>query len=160
MKRLTKHALLLTSLVVAAVLSGCSGYQLRGKVVPGKQSSVQVVSRDDPRFNRRGIDGVEVTVTLDPESLDNKRVGSGETGSKGGFALPVDVMGGGFLEHEVMVAAIKKDFATAKRIMMLPGGNRRLLITLAEGQSTRPQRKGQALEEALQESEPYMEQMK
>ena len=151
-------AIALSALVL--LLSGCQSYQLRGKVVSGAQSQIKIVSKDHPRLHQRGIEDVRITVTLDPQSLDNKQVASGHSSKQGSFSLPVEALGAGFLEHVVMVAAVKEQKKTAKRILQLPGRNKRLLIVLTDGRSTQPRHKGQALDEVLEESEPYMEQVK
>lgn len=151
-------AALLVVLTLATV--GCGRYRLQGKVVPGDESSIALVSPDDPRLERRGIRDVDLTVTLDPRSLGNEQVGSGQSDLRGAFALPVDAMAPGFLEHEVMIAAVKDNHETASRIMMLPSEDRRLLITLTEGRSEPPRRKGEALDEALEEARPYLERVK
>jgi hypothetical protein len=139
------------------MLAGCGSYQLKGKVVAGEESTVAVVAEDDPRFNRRGIEGVSLSAILDPQSLDHEKVGSARSGRAGRFALPVDAMGAGFLEHEVMIAAVKEHYATATRIMPMPGSRSRLLIVLAEGESTEPRLKGDMLDETLEMGEQYME---
>jgi len=147
-------SLLLLALLV--LLPACSGYQLRGKVVEGKTSTVELVSADDPRLEKRGIGGVTLRATLEPESLDHERVGSGQSGGDGSFVLPVDAMGAGFLEHQVQIAAIKEKYETAARNMQLPGQDYFLLITLQPGNSTEPHLKGDALDKTLEMSEPYL----
>jgi hypothetical protein len=138
-------------------LGGCGAYQMKGKVIRGDESRIAVVSRDDERLKRPGIGGVTLRVTLDPESLNNQQVGSAESDGKGRFAVPVRATGAGFLQHEVRLSAIKDHYATATRIMSLPSSSKRLLIILAEGQSTDPKRKGRFMDETLDMSEPYMD---
>jgi hypothetical protein len=143
--------------LIGLALTGCASYELRGKVIRGDASRVELVEADDQRLEQRGLGGAKVLVTLDPQSLDNERIGAGQSGGRGGFALPVDVLGPGFLQHEVQIAVVKSDYETAARIMSLPPKKKRVLITLSPGRSTPPKRKGDVLDETLEMGEPYLD---
>jgi hypothetical protein len=142
--------------LLAVLATGCSTYRLQGKVVKGDTSAVRVVDANDPGLDRPPLGGVELTVTLDPRQLDHKRVGSGMSGGRGQFSMPIDALGAGFLEHQVQVAAVKEEFETATRIMPLPARDKRLLIVMTAGKSKPPPKKGAVLDETLEMSEPYM----
>jgi hypothetical protein len=135
---------------------GCGAYQLRGKVVAGLSSSVEVVSSGDARLDGPGIAGARVEGWIDPERLDRERLPARTSGPDGGFAIPVSSTGAGLLEYEVWVSASAPQRAAASASLGLPGADRRLLITLGPGDGRSRQRYGDPMRETLELAEPYL----
>jgi hypothetical protein len=101
---------------------------------------VAVVSDDDPRLNQQGVEGADVQVVIDPESLNRKILPEVQTDSTGRFAIPVGEPGAGFLEYQALVAAHAPGYRLATETIPLPPADKRLLITLPTGKDTyRPQ---------------------
>ncbi|MFA9477228.1 hypothetical protein ACERK3_02855 [Phycisphaerales bacterium AB-hyl4] len=150
----TSGALLLTCCALLA--TGCSSYQLQGKVIEGPSSGIYIVSADDPRLNEPGVPQARIALTLDPERLSAKSIGSGASDSDGWFNVPVDEFGAGFLEHDVEVLARQQGFTPAYQTIRLPRSSRRLLIVLAEGTDRVSPRRGDVIDETLRLGEPYM----
>lgn len=140
------------------LLTGCSGYQLRGKVVDGPTSMVMVVDEHDPRLNQAGLEGASVEVTVDPRSLGRKRLPAVTSEGDGSFAVPIGEVGAGFLQYDVRVLARLAGRQSAEDEMALPGGDKRLLIILAPGQDTYQPTGGadDFLNETLEMSRPYL----
>ncbi|MCA9312249.1 MAG: hypothetical protein KDA21_13630 [Phycisphaerales bacterium] len=115
---------------------GCSSYQLRGHVVRGDASFIQVVDRDDPRLQEPGLPGAQVALTLDPEKLNRKMLGSAMTDGNGDFAIAVEETGAGFLQYDIGLRASGKGMISAWNFMRLPSSGKRILITLQRGQDT------------------------
>ncbi len=133
---LLPFALLLAAL--ALVLGGCSSYAVRGVVVMGPTSYVELVDADDPRLTQgQPISGAVVRTTVDPSSLNPIRLTGVTTGAVGEFAVPVDEFGAGWLEYELGVVVRRPGFAPAEGFMRLPPAGKRLLVTLGAGQDRR-----------------------
>ncbi len=140
----------------ALLIGGCGGYQLRGKVVPGPASNIQVVNKDDPRLNRPGMPGASVSVMIDPEQLNREDAGSTAADVDGGFALPIDAVGAGFLEYDVQVVSRLNGYSPAVRTIRLPGSDKRLLITLAPGDDRHESGYHDIVDETRRLGEPMM----
>lgn len=150
---------LLSSLLVllATGLTGCGGYHLRGKVVEGPVSSVAVVDQHDPRLEGPGLRGASIQAVIDPNDVGRKRLNTQHSGDDGSFAIPVGELGAGFLEYEVQVVGRATGFESAVGTFPLPGGNKRVLITLTPGRDTyKPTGSDAFLDETLRMSEPYL----
>lgn len=117
-------------LVLAA---GCGPYVLEGKVVEGDASAVQAVTADDPRLEKPGLGEARIELTLDPESLGREDVASRRVRPDGTFAIPINVFGAGWMEHEFGALVRQEGYSSAYRVFMLPGGDQKLLVTLKEG---------------------------
>ncbi|MEM1444864.1 MAG: hypothetical protein AAGF84_02320 [Planctomycetota bacterium] len=139
------------------VLGGCSPYAMRGRVIEGHRASVEVVSRDDPRLTLQepGLADAMVSVTLDPEKLNARSIGSGVSDATGNFAIAVDVAGAGVLLHDVEVLAQRQKFFDASSQFVLPGKNQRVLITMTTGTQKRVDERP-LLERTLEEAQPYL----
>ena len=121
-------------------IAGCATYELRGVVVVGKNASLIVVDEDDARLKQPGIEGADVQVVIDPQSLNRTILPEGQTDSAGRFAIPVKETGAGFLEYQAMVATHAPGHRLVTETIPLPPANKRLLITLPTGRDTyRPQ---------------------
>jgi hypothetical protein len=117
----------------AALLGGCSTYQMRGRVVEGLAPEIRVVEADDPQLQRPAVNGVRIEVTLDPQSLGRKTLTPVTTNEAGEFALPIDEIGAGMLVYEVQVLARRPGYKHAAEFVKVPGADKRLLIVLAPG---------------------------
>lgn len=155
MKRLVAVTLVAMFLLPGGV--GCSSYAMRGRVIEGHRAAVEIVSRDDPRLTMQepGLADASVWVTLDPEKLNARAIGSGVSDATGNFAIPVDVAGAGVLLHEVRVAATRPKFLDASDQFVLPGSRQRVLITMASGTPNRVDERP-LLERTLEEAQPYL----
>lgn len=153
----TKVTLAILLLTVLAA-GGCASYKLRGTVIEAKESRILVVNADDPRLNQRGLGGVSIKVTQDPESLGRKKVGEGESDGQGRFAISISSFGAGFLEYPMAILARRQGHTPAIVHMQLPGSGRRLLIELAPGQdsATGVGDGSDLLNNTLKESQPYL----
>lgn len=154
-----KRLALLSSLfaLLAAGLVGCGGYHLTGKVIEGPVPSVSVVDRHDPRLEQPGLAGASIQAVIDPNDIGRKRLDPQSSGGDGAFAIPVGKLGAGFLEYEVQVVGRGAGYQSAVNTFPLPGGDKRVLITLTPGRDTyRPTGSDQFLDETLRMSEPYL----
>ena len=145
--RLTAAALL------AAALTGCGPYTLRGLVVDGPDPGAWVVSPDDPRLESVGVPDASITLVLDPRSLGRKELGRFLSDSEGRIAIPVDVLGAGFLEEDFGLVVRRAGFQTLDETIRLPSGDNRLLVVLKRGPDTyRPPT------DPFREARPYLNQ--
>ena len=145
-------------LVAALLLGGCASYKLRGKVIEGTTPGVFVVDQDNERLQTSGVPGAVVALTLDPGRLNAKRVGSDISDMNGTFAVPVGEFGAGVLEYNVRLDARLEDHEPASETLMLPGGDKRVLIVLAPGDGSGKAPKNETfLEETMRMGKPYMD---
>jgi len=147
----------LAVLLLCVVGWGCETYQLRGKVVAGASSSIEVLRAGDDRLDGPGIAGARVSGWLDPDRLDRERLPSRSTEPDGTFAVPVSATGAGLLEYDVWLTASASQREAASRVMRLPGSDKRVLITLGPGDGREESRYGDPLRETLEMAEPYMQ---
>lgn len=131
--------------------AGCGQYVLEGKVVEGEASAVQTVTPDDPRLEKPGLGQAQLVLTLDPNSLGRERIASQTVRPDGTFAIPVDVFGAGFLEHKFSARVRLEGYNSAFEVFMLPGGDQKLLVTLAPGRD-----QYEEPDEALEESKRFL----
>lgn len=117
------------------VLGACS-YTLQGRVIRGEASYAEVVDASDERLTdpRAGIGGVSVHIQADPNHIRRKTLGRVSSGRDGMFSLPVSEFGAGLLDYDIGAFARRQGYEPAEGFFKLPGGSRRLLITLAPGQ--------------------------
>ena len=116
-------------------LPGCGSYQLKGRVIPGDFSMVEVVDSSDPRlYEGAGVPGASIVLETDPERLGRKVVGTTVSGAEGDFATPFSEPGGGFLIYDVGVNVSRPGYQPARHYFQLPGSSKRLLVTLAPGE--------------------------
>ena len=154
MMRMT--VILCSVVFLAAMVSGCTTYKLRGKVVDGDVSSILVVDPDDPRLKQPGIAGVGIQLMLDPQKLSRKQAGQTTSFAYGTFSLPVEQTGAGFLEYQAMVTARMARMSPAVRIMPLPPEDKRLLIMLAPGEDRVNRYQYDIIEETRQLGDEFM----
>jgi hypothetical protein len=128
-------AFAITLITVLVSLTAC-GHPLRGKVVQGPASTIEVVHEMDPRLQGHGIANVEVLVRRDPHRPGSQLVGRERTGSTGDFSMRIQEFGAGWMHEEWLVQARSHGFQNASSVMKLPSGRWRLLITLAPGTAT------------------------
>ena len=128
----------LTLLILGATfqLAGCNTYTLKGKVVKGDKSSIELVHEMDPRiraFEPGGIANVEVRVYRDPDNMNKKLGGRERTPVDGTFSIGLGDFGAGWMQEKWLIQAYSYGFQTAELHTKLPAKNAktRLLITLA-----------------------------
>lgn len=133
---MTRFALFLLACLSTLTLGACSAHQVRGVVVVGQQSSVQLVHKSDPRLEGEPVAGANISAIIDPQSLDRSRLPAVLSDPLGAFAIPVDEFGAGWLDYELGILARRDSFAPAEGFVKLPGGDTRVLIVLAPGRDT------------------------
>ena len=121
------------ALFLLLLLPACSGYHIRGAVIPGHEPIVLVVDKDDARL-RDGLVHASIEATLDPQSLDRKHLGKTVTDHTGQFALPVSQFGAGMIEYDLQIIARRQGFAPTVQRLPLPPSGKRVLIYMAPGQ--------------------------
>lgn len=127
------------ALITSAILlcTGCSSYALRGRVVEGEASWVQVTDQSSaPSDPGRPVAGASVELVLDPGRLNRKVLGRAMTDSNGEFSIKVDEFGAGWLEHDVGLTVARDGFVTGDGFFRLPGSGKRVLVTLQRGRDS------------------------
>ncbi len=119
-------------------LAGCESYSLRGHVIRGEISYIEIVDADDERLEQPGLSATRVGVHLDPGRLNRKFLGSTVSNSNGDFSIPVDEFGAGFLEYDISVVAYRDGYFGAEQFFVMPSANRRVLIILGPGNDPNP----------------------
>ncbi len=126
-----------SALIIVAgwMLAGCGQdvYTLRGQVVRGPVGQVVVVDEDDPRLAGPAVEQAVLRFTLDPRSLGREPLGSTFSTSDGSFTIPINIFGAGTLLHEVGVSARAAKFSPTRGVFVLPGREKRLLVTMSPG---------------------------
>lgn len=128
----------LFALPLIAALTGCESYSMRGHVIRGDASYIEIVDADDERLDDRGIPGVRVGAHMDPGRLNREFLGSSTTDQNGSFELPIDEFGAGFLEYDISVVAYKKGYLGAEQFFVMPPKEKRVLVILAPGNDPDP----------------------
>jgi len=142
---------------VLILFGGCAPYQLRGLVVEGQNPGIEIVDRNDPRLEgARGVPSVDIEVLLDPTRFNPERVGQGQSGRDGTFAVPIETPGAGFLILDVEVQVKRERFLTQVKRFDLPGRGKRLLVTIQPGKDVKPLENPDILEDTLRVAEPYL----
>lgn len=151
------HAAVLV--VVVFVLSGCSSYAIKGRVIRGPAASVQVVSNDDPRLKESNATGAgaEIQAVLEPTTpTERQGLGRHVSDSQGWFSIPVDAFGSGLLEYEAQIIARRDGNQGVMGTVDLPRRGQSVLITLPLGHDTLVVPEG-FLDQTLREAKPYLE---
>jgi hypothetical protein len=115
------------------LLAGCGEYHLAGRVVEGPRPQVLVVHSDDPRLAGPPIESASIEAVLDPNSAGRTSLGTVFTDESGRFSIPVDALGAGALEYEVMILARGPKRAPAQAVVALPPRGREVLVVLPAG---------------------------
>jgi hypothetical protein len=128
----------LVLLAAVSTISGCGGYTLRGKVVRGSVSSIEMVHEVDERLKAPGIANAEVRVLRDPNTLNRHLAGQTRSGGEGHFATSIPDFGAGWMQEQWLVQCTLSGHQNAEQLMKLPakGSKWRVLITLAPGTAT------------------------
>lgn len=137
--------------------AGCNSYQLRGVVVEGAVSAIMIVDKTDPRLaDGDGLPMAVIDVALDPDRLSREPLPRGISNVDGSFAIPVDKPGAGYLEYDVRVLVRRSGYNTAVQDLRIPGPNKRLLVTLVNGEDHYRPEPENVLDETLRMGEPFM----
>ncbi len=124
---------LFVAVLAVALLAGCDTYQLAGRVVSGPRSQVVVVGADDPRLTGPPVADASVQVVIDPNSAGRTVLPLTWSDESGRFTLPVDKLGAGALEYEMLVIGRAPKKNPAEAVLDLPPAKKRVLIVLADG---------------------------
>lgn len=135
-KRSCATALML--MVVGVVLAGCESYAMRGHVIRGEVSYVEIVSADDARLDLPGLAGARVGAHLDPSRLNRKFLGETISDSNGDFSLSIDEFGAGWLEYDISVVGYRNGYMGVEQFFRMPAKEKRLLVILAPGTDPEP----------------------
>jgi hypothetical protein len=145
------------AIVASATLTGCDTYQMRGVVIEGAVSAIQIVDEDDPRLsNGNGLPMATIDVTLDPDRLSRKHMPRGISEVDGTFAVPIDEQGAGYLDYQVRVVVRRAGHDSALSDLRVPGPHSRLLVTLVNGEDKYQPEPPDLMDETLKMGEPYM----
>ena len=137
MKRTIVAATLL--LACLSISGGCSGYILRGRVVEGSYSAILVVSEDDSRLDRPGIEGAQLTLYRDPDTLGKTLAGRGTSDPEGYIAMEIAGFGAGFLDEQWLLQVYRSGFQSLEDLVDLPSSKKmRILVMLPTGRSVKP----------------------
>lgn len=142
MTRFTRPAISFAVLaVIVCALQGCGGYTLRGKVVAGSTSSIELIHEIDQRLKQPGLGNVETLVRRDPKQARPDAAtlaGRVRTDAAGDFSMSIGEYGAGWMQEQWLVQARLAGYQNASEIMKLPakGSRWKLLITLAPGTAT------------------------
>jgi hypothetical protein len=120
---------------LCSAAGGCSGYEVRGRVVYGDFGGlVTVVDEDDPRLRGEGVGNARITIIRDPGRLNARQVATGVSEADGDFVIPLSEFGAGWLEETWRVQAVRSRLGIAEGLvdMPAPGSGRVLLIELRE----------------------------
>ncbi|WP_145078445.1 hypothetical protein [Poriferisphaera corsica] len=145
--------------VLTFVATGCSQYQLAGRVIEGPNSYIAVVDQNDPRLNAHqyggGVANTQISVTLDPNDMRPIHEGTAYSDLSGNFSLPINAQGAGFLMYEAQVTAIESGHMPTQQEFALPSASKRILVVLKSGEG-KLSPKTNLIEETLKMGEPYM----
>jgi hypothetical protein len=141
-------ALTLITLLPLLTLTACS-YALQGRAVRGDYSAIEVVDSSDPRLTdaKSALSGVTLNLQSDPNKLNRKNLGRAVSGRTGEFRIPIDEFGAGVLDYDIGAYARKKGYEPAEGFFQLPGGGKRLLITMAPGEDKETNEQPTSLQE-------------
>lgn len=147
---------LLLMILACLGLTGCSSYQLQGRVVVGSLSQVLVVSADDARLQEEPLAGATIELTLDPSSITPKRLGTVVSDDQGDFVMPVEAMGAGsFQEYDLGVLITARKHRNVWQTLKLPSAKKRLLVIMAKG-SAGPPPPQDIIKESMQLKDRFM----
>lgn len=133
--RIASPVLILLFALVPGLL-GCQGYELRGWVVEGEFSDIEIVDRADPRLEEmQAAPNVEVALSRDPGSLGEEIIARTRSNSHGEFRMSVAAFGAGWMDERWRIQAAGHGYRNADVVLRLPSNpdRRRILITLPAG---------------------------
>lgn len=108
---------------------------LRGRVVEGSGSGMTLVAADDPRLDGRPVTGVLLAVKRGGDG-PGRIAATGVSDRRGGFAIPLEHVGGRFLEQPWEIHASRAGYETASLTRRLSDPEARLLVTLVPQRAT------------------------
>ncbi len=133
---IARRVALFTLLALAAAAPlGCGAYTLKGRVVRGDFSTIELVEPGDPRLEGTPVGGATVTVVRDAGRPNRAEVGRAGSDADGDFALAIDAFGAGVTDETWLVLASRSGHTRTDATLRFPmtSGGTRLLITLARG---------------------------
>jgi len=147
----------MVSALGAIVVSGCSPYALKGRVIAGDISYITIVERDDPRLSEAGIPGVRLAIMSDPLKPNRKSISNNLSDQSGNIELRVDEIGAGFLEYEVALFANREGFKRSEGFFNLPPSGKRVLVVMCPGRDTGPSEfmQEESMDTLMQEYEKF-----
>lgn len=115
---------------VATWLGGCTSVNpmVTGKVIEGRVSLIGGVPANDPRLEGPGLEGVKIAVRLDAMRRGGATVVDGASGPEGQIKIKTRDLK--VFSEEVSVSATKDGYSPARQALVIPSGQRRLLIVL------------------------------
>lgn len=124
-------------MAVCALSFGCesSGYSLKGKVIRGGFTDIEVVDDDDEHFQDEGVGEARILIHRDPNTLKRQLIATGRSKSDGTFSIPISAFGAGWMDEVWLIQVECAGYRSGDNIIRLPGMGKRLLITMAKGQS-------------------------
>ena len=144
--------------LLSLVMTGCSPYQLQGRIVEGKTPQVLVVNANDKRLSAEPLEGASIELTLDPSSISPQRLGKVVSDENGDFVMPEDAMGAGsFQEYDLGILITAPKHRNIWQTLKLPSAKKRLLVIMATG-SAGPPPPQDILKESLQLKDRFMAQ--
>jgi hypothetical protein len=121
----------LGALACIAGAAGCSSYVLQGHVVEGASSEMSIVAAGDPRLEGRPVPGVLVAVMRGGDKAPGRLAGTDVSDTRGRIAIPLEHVGGRFLEQPWEIHASRAGYRTASMTRRLSDPEARLLVTMA-----------------------------
>ena len=152
------RAACLLCMCAGPMLTGCSSYAIKGRVIRGPIAEVRLVSKNDPRLTEPNSTGNGATVSglLQPDTpTEHVDLGRQLADNQGWFTMPVDAFGSGFLLYEARLIARRSGSQGAMGTIALPGRSQRVLITLPAGVDTLPD-PSNFRDQFHREADPYL----
>ena len=119
--------------VTAVAGGGCQAHRIQGLIVQGPTPTVVIVDKDDEQLDRHGLAGAVVELTLDPNSMSPKVLGTVITDATGRFQIPIDAFGVGVLEYDLGMLCRLGDHQPVYQTMRLPASGKCVLVVMAPG---------------------------
>lgn len=117
----------LALLASAAMLAGCAGSRVRGKVVEGDVSYIIVAPSSDPRFSGEGLEGAKVSIRITRDGVERAR-GTDESDKLGRFNIPIEGLSA--LADKIELEISREGRVPARGTIALPAADRAVLVLL------------------------------
>lgn len=134
-----RNAVIVLLLSAVPALGGCGSYVMQGKVVEGSYGAVLIVSAEDTRLDRPGVEGAQLMLYRDPDSLGKKLAARGTSDPDGFLAVEVREFGAGYLDERWLLQVWRSDYQTVEDYVRLPSSKKlRILVMMPSGKSVEP----------------------